>query len=126
MILLRVVSWNLYHGRDFPPDPTLLTWRSRLLRRTERNATHAQVNRSLCAEFAALLARRDWDVALLQEAPPRWLPALAGAARASGALALTSRNLVPGAAGSAGRSQPGPARLLGGRLEPAARARGAW
>jgi endonuclease/exonuclease/phosphatase family metal-dependent hydrolase len=34
-------------------------------------------------------------VALLQEAPPRWFRPLAGALRASGALALTSRNLVP-------------------------------
>ena len=26
-----VLSWNLFHGRDFPPDRALLTWRSRLL-----------------------------------------------------------------------------------------------
>jgi endonuclease/exonuclease/phosphatase family metal-dependent hydrolase len=94
---MRVLSWNLYHGRDFPPDPTLHTWRSRLLRRTELGATHAQVNRSLVDEFAAWLARREWDVALLQEAPPRWLRPLARRARASGALALTSRNCLPAA-----------------------------
>ena len=37
---MRVLSWNLYHGRDFPPDPALFTWRSRLLRddRAERDA----------------------------------------------------------------------------------------
>ena len=28
---MRVLSWNLYHGRDFPPDPALFTLRSRLL-----------------------------------------------------------------------------------------------
>ena len=92
---MRALSWNLYHGRDFPPDPTLHTWRSRLLRRTELGPTHAQVNRSLVDEFAAWFERREWDVALLQEAPPRWLRPLARRARASGALALTSRNFLP-------------------------------
>ena len=35
---VRALSWNLFHGRDHPPDPALVTWRSRLLRATERNA----------------------------------------------------------------------------------------
>jgi len=90
--IVRTVTWNLFHGRDHPPDPALFTWRSRLLRVTERNATHVQVNRPLRAEFAATLGRADWDVALLQEAPPRWLAALREHCRADGALALTSRN----------------------------------
>jgi endonuclease/exonuclease/phosphatase family metal-dependent hydrolase len=92
---MRVLSWNLYHGRDFPPDPALLTRRSRLLRVTERDATHVQVNRPLLPEFALWLDRAEWDVALLQEAPPRWFRALARRTRASGALALTARNLLP-------------------------------
>ena len=74
---MRVLSWNLYHGRDFPPDPALFTLRSRLLRITERNATHAQVNRPLLDEFARVLDGLEWDVALLQEAPPRWFAELA-------------------------------------------------
>lgn len=40
-----------------------------------------------------MLAGLDWDVALIQEAPPRWLAHLGSAAAASGASALTSRNL---------------------------------
>jgi endonuclease/exonuclease/phosphatase family metal-dependent hydrolase len=92
---IRVLSWNLYHGRDFPPDSALLTWRSRLLRVTERGATHAQVNRPLLDEFARLLAGFGWEVALLQEAPPRWFRPLTRRLGASGALALTSRNLLP-------------------------------
>src|SRR5215212_3786382 len=70
--VMRVLSWNLYHGRDFPPDEALFTLRSRLLRATERNATHAQVNRPLRDEFAGWIAEHGWDVALLQEAPPLW------------------------------------------------------
>ena len=86
------IGWNLFHGRDFPPDPSLFTWRSRLLRITERNATHVQVNRDLQREFAALLAEAAWDVALLNECPPRFAEPLARACGAEGQPALTSRN----------------------------------
>jgi endonuclease/exonuclease/phosphatase family metal-dependent hydrolase len=92
---MRVLSWNLYHGRDFPPDPALFTLRSRLLRRTERNATHVQVNRPLLDEFARVLDGLEWDVALLQEAPPRWFGALQRRTGAQGVRTLTSRNLLP-------------------------------
>jgi len=86
------VSWNLFHGRDFPPNPALRTWRSRLLRLEERDETHAQVNRDLEREFARLLAGAHWDVALLQECPPRFEQTLARACRAEAHRALTSRN----------------------------------
>ena len=92
---MRILSWNLYHGRDFPPDPALFTWRSRLLRTTERNATHVQVNRSLLDEFAGMLDGHEWDVALLQEAPPRWFRELCRRTRSSGVLVYTSRNWLP-------------------------------
>ena len=92
MIVVRVLSWNLFHGRDAPPDPSLQTWRSRLFRASESNATHLQVNRPLLAEFAQVLAREEWDVALLQEAPPRWAGELARRAGAEIACVPTSRN----------------------------------
>jgi hypothetical protein len=92
---MRVLSWNLYHGRDFPPDKALFTLRSRLLRITERDETHAQVNRSLCREFTGWVADHDWDVALLQEAPPLWFGAFRRRAGAAGARVFTSRNVVP-------------------------------
>lgn len=69
---LRVLTWNLMHGRSVPP------------------AGH-----ELSGAFATALAGWEWDVALLQEVPPWWPPILA--ARAGGAaearLVLTSRNL---------------------------------
>ena len=37
----------------------------------------------------------EWDVALLQEAPPRWFAELARRTRSSGVRVLTSRNLIP-------------------------------
>ena len=51
-----------------------------------------QLNRPLGDEFARLIAGWDWQLALLQEAPPRWLRPLARACGAHGASALTSRN----------------------------------
>jgi len=91
-VQLTALSWNLFHGRDFPPDPALRSWRSRLLRTSERNATHVQVNRDLLEEFAQLLAGVAWDVALLQECPPRWWEPLAAACGAKHHGVLTSRN----------------------------------
>lgn len=87
------LSWNLFHGRDFPPEPSLRTTRSRLLRTTERGAAHAQVNRDLYTQFSSLLAATEWDVALLQECPPRWAERLALDCGAEPHLTPTSRNL---------------------------------
>src|SRR3954452_17217262 len=92
---MRVLSWNLYHGREITPDPALFTLRSRLLRVTERNATHVQVNRLLREEFAGWIAGCEWDVAMLQEAPPLWFRTFGERARAKGVRVLTSRNVIP-------------------------------
>jgi endonuclease/exonuclease/phosphatase family metal-dependent hydrolase len=100
------IAWNLFHGRDFPPDPALRSWRSRLLRIDERNETHVQVNRDLSAEFATLLASAAWDVALLQECPPRFAAPLGRACSAEAHRALTSRNSL------------GPLRALLARQNP--------
>jgi endonuclease/exonuclease/phosphatase family metal-dependent hydrolase len=103
---LAAITWNLFHGRDFPPDPELRSWRSRLLRIEERNATHVQVNRDLSAEFATLLASAAWDVALLQECPPRFAAPLARACSAEAHRALTSRNSLGPLRGLLARQNP--------------------
>jgi Endonuclease/Exonuclease/phosphatase family len=105
-VQLIALAWNLFHGRDFPPDPALFTWRSRLLRVSERNATHVQANRDLLSEFAARLAGAEWDAALLQECPPRYAAPLARACGAEPHRALTSRNSL------------GSLRALAARLNP--------
>src|SRR5690348_14762848 len=69
---LRVLTWNLFHGRSKP-----------------------DTRRSLLPEFAAIIGRWEWDVALLQEVLPWWPVELARASRASMRMALTSRNVVP-------------------------------
>jgi endonuclease/exonuclease/phosphatase family metal-dependent hydrolase len=67
---VRAVTWNLFHGRDFPPA----------------------AKRPLLREYGTVLGSMDWDVALLQEAPPRWRAALARELGAESAITLTSRN----------------------------------
>jgi len=41
-VQIHAISWNLFHGRDAPPDRSLYTWRSRLLKITERGPEYAQ------------------------------------------------------------------------------------
>lgn len=103
---MAVLSWNLFHGRDAPPNPALRTRRSLLLRATERDATHVHVNRPLLAEFMTVLGALEWDVALLQEAPPHWLAPLCRGVGANGALTLTARNLLPAPRRLAARLNP--------------------
>jgi endonuclease/exonuclease/phosphatase family metal-dependent hydrolase len=87
-----VLSWNVFHGRDAPPDVSLRSLRSTLFRRTLHNRSFVQVNRSLYEEFAGVLATARWDVCLLQECPPRWTDRLADDCQATAYAALTSRN----------------------------------
>jgi endonuclease/exonuclease/phosphatase family metal-dependent hydrolase len=70
---VRTLTWNLFHGRDVPLGGS-------------------DYKRSLHAEFAALLGRFEWDVALLQEAPPRFFRELAFTSGAQGRMLKTSRN----------------------------------
>src|SRR5690242_14375947 len=67
---MRVLTWNLFHGRSQPP-----------------------AGRELLTEFCHALARWEWDVAMLQEVPPWWPRLVARRLGAEGATALTSRNL---------------------------------
>jgi endonuclease/exonuclease/phosphatase family metal-dependent hydrolase len=92
---VHAITWNLFHGRDKPLEPALFTWRSRLLKITERGHAYVQVNRNLFAEFATALSSMQWDVALLQEAPPRWAAPLAETLGVEGHCVLTSRNWIP-------------------------------
>jgi endonuclease/exonuclease/phosphatase family metal-dependent hydrolase len=64
---------------------------SSIARSSSRSSSSA-VSCSLLPEFVAALDAIDWQVALLQEAPPRWRDALARELRAESAIALTSRN----------------------------------
>ena len=88
---MRVLTWNLFHGRAEPG-----------------------AGRELLAEFAGALAKWAWDVALLQEVPPWWPPALARACGASARSALTSRNELLALRRTAAQGAPDLVRSQGG------------
>jgi endonuclease/exonuclease/phosphatase family metal-dependent hydrolase len=66
---MRVLTWNLFHGRSVPES-----------------------RRALLPEFTDKIAGWEWDVALLQEVPPWWPGPLARACDADARAVLTSRN----------------------------------
>jgi len=68
---MKVLTWNLFHGRAVP----------------ERR-------HGLLREFTDMISGWDWDVALLQEVPPWWPSALAAACGAEERRVLTSRNAL--------------------------------
>jgi endonuclease/exonuclease/phosphatase family metal-dependent hydrolase len=72
-VLLRVLTWNLMHGRSEPP-----------------------AGRELLDEFAAALGVWEWQLALLQEVPPWWPSELASrlGLGAGYRRVLTSRNAL--------------------------------
>jgi endonuclease/exonuclease/phosphatase family metal-dependent hydrolase len=88
---VRVLSWNLFHGRAVPG-----------------------AGRDLQAEFARALAGWEWDVALLQEVPPWWPPALARACDADERTAPTSRNALPAVRRALATRWPDVAKSNGG------------
>jgi endonuclease/exonuclease/phosphatase family metal-dependent hydrolase len=71
-VQLRVLSWNIMHGRSVPSS-----------------------GRDLLDGFGAALANWEWDVAMLQEVPPWWPVALATRLGAEYRQVLTSRNGLP-------------------------------
>jgi endonuclease/exonuclease/phosphatase family metal-dependent hydrolase len=88
---VRVLTWNLFHGRARPP-----------------------LDEDLCDAFGAALARWKWDVALLQEVPPWWPGALAAASGAVSRQVLTSRNALLPARRALARRWPELMRAGGG------------
>ena len=116
---LRALTWNLFHGRDYPPDPALhtLALAPAAGHRAQRHPRPGQP-RPASPSSPGCSSPRDWDVALLQECPPRWAAPLAAAPAPTPTASLTSRNSLGAAARAARPPQPRPDRLQRGRLEP--------
>jgi endonuclease/exonuclease/phosphatase (EEP) superfamily protein YafD len=102
------MTWNLFHGRDWPPEPELQVrahkgnWR----RGPRLGEEYEQVNWDLFGEFAALIDAIDWDVALFQEFPPSWKRGLASACGAEAHRALSGRNWLQPLTSLIGRWRP--------------------
>jgi endonuclease/exonuclease/phosphatase family metal-dependent hydrolase len=90
-VQLRVLTWNLLHGRSVP-----------------------SAGRDLLDAFGTALEEWEWDIALLQEVPPWWPEPLARHLRAEYRLALTSRNALPRVRRALARRWPDVMRSQGG------------
>lgn len=102
----RLLSWNLFHGRDSPPEPESGGFGWRVLGQPILGRDYALVNRDLFYEFAALLSAARWDAALLQEVPPRWAERLAEATGSEFRVSLTARNWMRPVTGPLARLRP--------------------
>lgn len=71
VVVLRVLTWNLLHGRAVP-----------------------SAGRDLFDEYAGALADWEWDAALLQEVPPWWPSAFSRRLGVDQRMVLTSRNAL--------------------------------
>jgi endonuclease/exonuclease/phosphatase (EEP) superfamily protein YafD len=102
------MTWNLFHGRDWPPEPKLQirAHKGNFRRGPRLGDEYEQTNWDLFDEFAALIDSVDWDVALFQEFPPSWKSRLANACRADAHRALSGRNWLQPFTSLIGRWRP--------------------
>ena len=102
------MTWNLFHGRDWPPEPPLQVraHKGNFRRGPRLGKDYEQVNWNLFEEFAALISGVDWDVAMFQEFPPSWRNRLAGACGAEAHRALSGRNWLQPITSLIGRWRP--------------------
>ena len=75
---IRVITWNLFHGRDGLPGLGA-TRRSTWLRRPEDDGVHVHLNRKLTREMAQRIAAWDPDLCALQEVSPTAVREIAAA-----------------------------------------------
>jgi len=103
---IRVLTWNLFHGRDGAPEVGA-TWRSIARREPVAAGRRVHLNRKVIDLMGRLVARAEPDLCALQEVPPLSVRELANATRMSAVWCLTGPRLGPvGLRGRLGRANP--------------------
>ena len=102
------MTWNVFHGRDWPPEPELqLRAHKGNFRRGPRlGERYEQANWDLFEQFASFIRGIDWDVALFQEFPPGWRGRMAEACDAESHRAFSGRNWFQPLTSLIGRWRP--------------------
>ncbi|HEX3562221.1 MAG TPA: endonuclease/exonuclease/phosphatase family protein [Solirubrobacterales bacterium] len=102
------MTWNLFHGRDWPPVPELQVraHKGNFRRGPRLGKEYEQANWDLFDEFASLIDGVDWDVVLFQEFPPSWKNRMARACGAEAHRALSGRNWLQPLTSMIGRWRP--------------------
>jgi endonuclease/exonuclease/phosphatase family metal-dependent hydrolase len=102
------MTWNVFHGRDWPPEPELQirAHKGNFRRGPRRGRRYEQTNWDLFEHFATFIGGIDWDVALLQEFPPAWKRRMAAACGAEAHRAFSGRNWFQPLTSLIGRWRP--------------------
>jgi endonuclease/exonuclease/phosphatase (EEP) superfamily protein YafD len=105
---IPLLTWNVFHGRDWPPEPELQVrakkgnWRKGPIRGRE----YEQTNWDLFELFASFIDGLTWDIAFFQEFPPSWKGRMARACDAEAHRALSGRNWLQPITSLVGRWRP--------------------
>jgi endonuclease/exonuclease/phosphatase (EEP) superfamily protein YafD len=102
------MTWNVFHGRDWPPEPELQVraHKGNLRRGPRLGKRYEQTNWDLLDLFASFVNEIDWDVALFQEFPPAWKRRMAAACNAESHRAFSGRNWFQPLTSLIGRWRP--------------------
>jgi endonuclease/exonuclease/phosphatase (EEP) superfamily protein YafD len=105
---LTAMTWNVFHGRDWPPEPKLQVraHKGNFRRGPRLGDRYEQTNWDLFDQFAAFIRGIDWDVALFQEFPPSWSKKMAAACDAEAHRAFSGRNWFQPLTSLIGRWRP--------------------
>jgi endonuclease/exonuclease/phosphatase (EEP) superfamily protein YafD len=102
------MTWNVFHGRDWPPEPELQirAHKGNFRRGPRLGAEYEQTNWDLFELFADFIGEIDWDVAIFQEFPPAWKRRMASACGAEAHRAYSGRNWLQPLTSLIGRWRP--------------------
>jgi endonuclease/exonuclease/phosphatase (EEP) superfamily protein YafD len=102
------MTWNVFHGRDWPPEPALQirAHKGNFRRGPRLGERYEQTNWDLFEQFASFVRGIDWDVALFQEFPPGWSSRMAAACDAEAHRAFSGRNWFQPLTSLIGRWRP--------------------
>jgi endonuclease/exonuclease/phosphatase (EEP) superfamily protein YafD len=105
---LTAMTWNVFHGRDWPPEPALQVrgHKGNFRRGPRMGERYEQTNWDLFELFASLIGGIDWDVAFFQEFPPSWRTRLAEDCGAEAHRAFSGRNWLQPLTSLIGRWRP--------------------
>jgi endonuclease/exonuclease/phosphatase (EEP) superfamily protein YafD len=107
-VQFTAMTWNVFHGRDWPPEPELQVraHKGNFRRGPRLGERYEQTNWDLFPHFASLIRGIAWDVALFQEFPPAWKRKLATACGAEAHRAFSARNWFQPLTSLIGRWRP--------------------
>jgi endonuclease/exonuclease/phosphatase (EEP) superfamily protein YafD len=105
---LTAMTWNVFHGRDWPPEPALQVraHKGNFRRGPRLGEAYEQTNWDLFELFAAVIDGIGWDVAFFQEFPPSWKRRMAEACGADAHRAFSGRNWLQPLTSLIGRWRP--------------------